>query len=144
MVTGIRMHWAFRADVHASDRRLAVELAAAVDELSSPIYFVAGDSIMALTWVDEAPPAAGGARLRRYRLAPAQRPRPNTCGATFLELWPSGCAVSQTIYGVEQAPSGVAPPGAREGAQAALEHLLRMVGSGLWPASGEEHLLRSA
>ena len=144
MVTGIRMHWAFRADVHASDRRLAVELAAAVDELSSPIYFVAGDSIMALTWVDEAPPAAGGARLRRYHLAPAQRPRPDTSGATFLELWPSGCSVSQTIHDGQQGTSETGAVGPREGAQAALEHLLRMVGSGLWPASGEEHLLRSA
>jgi hypothetical protein len=140
----MRFHWAYRDGVHASHRRLAVELATAVCELSPPVYFVAGDSIMALTWVDEAPSTASGQRLRRYRLAPAQRPRPNTCAAAFLDLWPSGCSISQTIQDAgEAAPDGVLA-GHRQGVQATLESLLRAVGSRLWPATAVRDLPRSA
>jgi hypothetical protein len=142
MVTSMRMHWAYRGDVHASDRRLAVELAAAVNQLSSPIYFVAGDSIMALTWVDEVQPVSGGVRQRLYRMTPAQPPRPNTCAAAFLEWWPSGCSVSQTIHD-ERSASAIAAS-TREGAQASLECLLHTVRLRLWPESAGAELPRSA
>ena len=105
--------------------RESVALAAAVSELSPPVYFVADDSVLCLSWV-ESLPSDGGERRRHYHFGPAQPARLQTAAAEFAELWPRGFTVSEALDSAEEQSR-------RQQAEALLLSALRSIAARLWP-----------
>lgn len=117
--------WAYKDQLHSGEESLAAALAAAASELSPPVYFVADDSVLSLSWVESLPSGAVATR-RHYHLGPAQPARLETAAADFAELWPSGFIVSEALDSAEEQSR-------RQQAEALLLSALRSIAARLWP-----------